>query len=66
MSHRVGSDLCYCLIMESGKIIAKTSVEHITRNDYLQVDKKAKINEFNRKLEESLDVHPPFTASCWP
>ena len=55
MSHRVSSDLCYWLIMESGKIIAKTSVKHITHDDYLQVDKKAKIDEFNRKLEESLD-----------
>jgi hypothetical protein len=47
--------LCYWLITESGKIIAKTSVEHVTRDDYLQADKKAEIDEFNRKLEESLD-----------
>jgi hypothetical protein len=55
VSHQVGSNLCYWLIMESGKIIAKTSVEHVTRDDYLQADKKAEIDEFNRRLEESLD-----------
>ena len=56
MSHRDSSDLCYWLITESGKIIAKTIIfEHVTRDDYLQVDKKAEIDEFNRKLEESLD-----------
>jgi hypothetical protein len=55
VSHRVGSDLCYWLITESGTIIAKTSVEHVTRDDYLQADKKAEIDEFNRRLEESLD-----------
>ena len=55
MSHRVSSDLCYWLIMESGKIIAKTPVEHVTCDDYLQADKKAEIDEFNRRLEESLD-----------
>jgi hypothetical protein len=55
VSHRVGSDLCYWLITESGKIIAKTSVEHVTRDDYLQVDKKAEIDEFNRRLGESLN-----------
>ena len=55
MSHRVGSDLSYWLITESGKIISKTSVEHVTRDDYLQEDKKAEIEEFNRRLEESLN-----------
>jgi Reverse transcriptase (RNA-dependent DNA polymerase) len=54
VSHRVGSDLCYWLITESGKIIAKTSVEHVTRSDYLEADKKADIDKFNQQLEESL------------
>jgi hypothetical protein len=54
-SHRVGSDLSYWLITESGKIISKTSVEHVTRDDYLQADKKQEIQEFNRRLDESLD-----------
>jgi hypothetical protein len=34
ISHRVGSDLSYWHITESGKIISKTSVEHVTRDDY--------------------------------
>jgi hypothetical protein len=55
VSHRVGSDLCYWLITESGKIIAKTSVEHVTRDDYLQTNKKAKSDAFNQRLEEPLD-----------
>ena len=40
------------MITESGKIIA---VEHVTCDDYLQVDKKSEIDEFNRRLKESLD-----------
>jgi hypothetical protein len=41
---------------ESGNIVSKTSVEHVTRrDDNLQADKKAAIEEFNRKIEESLD-----------
>jgi hypothetical protein len=47
-------DLSYWLITESGKIISKTSVEHVTCDDYLQTDKKAEIDEFNQKLDESL------------
>jgi hypothetical protein len=55
VSHRVGSDLSYWLITESGKIISKTSVEHVTRDDYLQAEIKAEIDRFNRRIEESLD-----------
>jgi hypothetical protein len=42
-------------MMESGTIVSKTSVEHVTRDDYLQADKKAEIEEFNRKLDDALD-----------
>ena len=47
--------MSYWLITESGTIISKTSVEHVTRDDYLQADKKAEIDEFNHGLDESLD-----------
>jgi hypothetical protein len=33
---------------------SKSSVEHVTRDDYLQTGKKAEIDEFNQKLDESL------------
>jgi hypothetical protein len=52
--HQVGLDLSYWLITDSGKIISKSSVEHVTRDDYLQTDKKAEIDEFNQKIDESL------------
>jgi hypothetical protein len=55
VSHRVGSDMCYWLITESGQIVSKTSVEHVTRDDYLPADTKKKIEDFNAKLEERLD-----------
>ena len=31
------------------------SIEHVTHNDNLQTDKKAKIEEFNMRLEELLN-----------
>jgi hypothetical protein len=43
-SHRVGSDLCYWLVTDSGKVVSKTSVEHVTRDDYLNEDTKAKVS----------------------
>ena len=47
--------MSYWLITENGKIISKTSVEHVTQDDYLQVEIQAEINQFNRWIEESLD-----------
>ena len=55
VSHRVGSDLSYWLITESGKIISKTSVEHVIRDDYLEADKRKEVGAFNLRLETSLD-----------
>ena len=35
ISHRVGSDMCYWLITDSGKLVSKTLVGHVIRDDYL-------------------------------
>jgi hypothetical protein len=42
VSHRVGSDLCYWIVTDSGQVVSKTSVEHVTRDDYLNEDTKEK------------------------
>ena len=55
VSHRIGSDLCYWLITGSGKIISKTSVEHVIRDDHLNKDTMAEIERFQQQLDESLD-----------
>ncbi len=31
VAHRIGSDLCYWLLLESGMIIASTTVQHVVR-----------------------------------
>jgi hypothetical protein len=55
VSHRVGSDLCYWIVTDSQQVVSKTSVEHVTRDDYLNEDTKAKVKEFEKKLGERLD-----------
>ena len=54
VSHRVGSDMCYWILTASGKVISRTSVEHVVRSDYQQEEKKKEIEEFDGKLKESL------------
>ena len=55
VSHRVGSDLSYWLVTDSGQLVSKTSVEHVTRDDYLQEGTKRAIVDFNVTLEQRLD-----------
>jgi hypothetical protein len=55
VSHHVGSDLCYWIVTDSGQVVWKTSVEHVTCDDYLNEDTKAKVKEFEKKLRECLD-----------
>jgi hypothetical protein len=41
--------------MDSGQVVSKTSVEHVTRDDYLNENPKKRIERFDEKLEECLD-----------
>ena len=40
--------------MDTGKIISKSSVEHVMHNDYLNEDKKQQIDNFKQKLSDLL------------
>jgi hypothetical protein len=55
MSHHVGSDLCYWIVTDSGQVESKMLVEHVTHEDYLSKDTKAKVKDFEKKLGEHLD-----------
>jgi hypothetical protein len=44
ITHRVGSDLCYWLLLPNGSILARTTVQHVTREDWLNEEIKEQIN----------------------
>ena len=52
VAHRVGSDLCYWLLLESGKVIARTTVQHVVRDDYLNDDVKREIERFDQSIRK--------------
>ena len=54
VAHRVGSDLCSWLLLESGKVIARTTVQHVVRDDYLNDDVKRDFESFDRSVEDRL------------
>ena len=35
--------------------MSKTSVEHVTRDDYLKLDIESRVDDFNNKLMEQFD-----------
>jgi hypothetical protein len=47
--------LCYWLVTDSGEVVSKTSVEHVTHNDYLHEDTRKRIEKFDEKWEKCLD-----------
>ena len=54
VAHQVGSDLCYWLLLESGKVIARTTVQHVVRDNYLNDDVKREVERFDYVIEEGL------------
>ena len=44
--------MCYWVATDSGQLVSKTSVEHVTQEDYLQANICKQIDEFNQKLED--------------
>ncbi|KAG7369925.1 reverse transcriptase RNA-dependent DNA polymerase [Nitzschia inconspicua] len=54
ISHNVGSDMCYWLVTDSGKIVSKTSVERVVREDLLSEDSCKRIKDFEALIAERL------------
>ena len=54
VAHRDESNLCYWLLLESGKEIGHTIVQLIVRDDYLNDDVKQDIESFDRTVKERL------------
>ena len=55
VAHRVGSNLCYWLLLESGKVvIARTTVQHVIPDDHLNVDTMREIERFDSAVEERM------------
>ncbi len=54
VAHSIGSDLCYWPLLESGKIIARTTVQHVVHEDYLNDHEKLDIERFDRSVGDRL------------
>ena len=55
ISHRVGSDMTYWILTESGKVIARSTVQHITTTDMATDAMKTRVATFDENLLTRLD-----------
>ena len=56
VAHRVGSALCYWVLDANGKVVARTSVQHVTESDMKTEDTRARFTEFDENIKERLRV----------
>ena len=54
IAHRIGSDLCYWVLPETGVPMARTTVQHVTELDLKTDEIKEKVKVFESKLRERL------------
>jgi hypothetical protein len=55
VANRVGSALTYWIITEAAKVIARSTVQHVTAQECLNDNIKQSMDIFQQKLEERLD-----------
>ena len=55
IAHRVGSDMSYWILTESGKVIARSTVQHITTTDIATDEMKNRVATFDANLLTRLD-----------
>lgn len=54
ISHRVGSDMTYWILTESGNVIARSTVQHITISDMATTETKTRVQTFDDVLLDRL------------
>ena len=53
-SHRVGSALCYWILTSTGKVIARTTVQHLTRNEVAKADIQNVIRKYHNDMTTAI------------
>ena len=55
IAHRIGSDMTYWILTESGKVIARSTVQHVTTTDMSADAMKTRMSTFDANLLTRLD-----------
>jgi hypothetical protein len=52
--HRIGSDLCYWILTDSGKVVSSSTVQHVIRADLLNPTTQERITTFDARVSQVL------------
>ena len=55
VSHRIGSDMCYLILKKSGTLIEETTIQHVTRDNMIDAQTVAQVENINTYINERLD-----------
>ena len=55
ISHKIGSDICYWVLTLSGNFIARTSLQYVIRDEFLDLVIIERIKKFDEDLEKLFD-----------
>ena len=55
VAHRIGTKLCYWVLKSSGHVIARTTVQHITREDLAVQETMDRVTAYNKDITDRLD-----------
>ena len=54
VSHRVGSAMCYWILTQTGQIVSRTTVQHVTKEEVLRDDIIRQIQKYHDDLESKI------------
>ena len=55
-SHHVGSALCYYILTEKATVVSRTSVQHITKEEFETLDMKGRVSDYHESLNRHIDA----------
>ena len=55
VAHRVGSKLCYWILLHTGQVIASTTVEHVTKDEMSDESVSERVRKFDEQIAVRLD-----------
>jgi len=55
-SHHIGSALCYFILTEKATVLSRTSVQHITKEDFETQEMKERVRVYHEPLNSNMDA----------
>jgi len=55
-SHHIGSALCYYILTEKATVLSRTSVQHITKEEFETIDMKERVRIYHETLSRNIDL----------